>query len=402
MVKPETAKKEAGDQAQVVPLYGRDEMNLVEFPLCPISPVEEQTIEIDHEVWDRKANRPIKRSLLITGSARFGLPRPSDEQVLVGLSSLTQQNGFRGRKVPFSQYHLLRTIGWDTNGRAYDRLAASFDRLTGTFLKFSNSWWDNSEKEYRSHGFHLIESYELCSEERYAKHRNRTGRKRQSLNYFVWSDVMWKSIGDGYIRSIDMELFRQIASGRRREVPVRLYRWLGKQFGRKGVRDVFTFDLMRLSEGTMGLAEKYPSQVRRILERAAKVLIDVGFLSDFSVKAKRGGCGFDAVFRKRTKNSRLPSHPSKKAAARAISGKPDNESTDDLAKWFARQNPSELLRAESNALAEGFGHSFEQKSIARHRQKGTPIGASPLRQEYVRRYLDEGFRSKRNRALDTE
>ncbi|MCS7466299.1 replication initiator protein A [Stieleria sp. ICT_E10.1] len=374
-------------------------MNLVEFPICRLSSTNEQSIEIVHEVRDRTTKKLVQRTLIISGSAKFGLPRPIDEQVLLGLSSLTHQNGAVGRKVAFSQYQLLQTIGWSTDGRAYRRLAESFDRLTSVFLKFSNAWWDKGEREYRSHGFHLIESYELCSGERYSKHRNQSRKRSQMLSSFVWSDVMWKSIGDGYIRSIDMEMFRKIAKGRRREVPIRLYRWLGKQFWPRTRRTV-QFDLMRLAEGTLGLAERYPSQVVRIVERAANVLIDVGFLSDFNVVKRRGGSGWDGVF-VRMSSKRARATP---AIARKAHVSPAETTKNAIAAetddWIQQRDEAVLARVEREALKSKFGTDFERRQITTAIQKGRPISASgQLRKNYVRRYADAEYREQYARLL---
>lgn len=375
----------------VAPSLGKDEMNLVEFPICRLSPTKEQSIEIVHEVRDRNTRKLVQRTLFISGSAKYGLPRPIDEQVLLGLSSLTHQNGASMRRVAFSQYQLLQTIGWSTDGRSYRRLAESFDRLTSVFLKFSNSWWDKGEREYRSHGFHLIESYELCSGERYSKHRSESGRRSQMLSSFVWSDVMWKSIGDGYIRSIDMEMFRRIAKGRRREVPIRLYRWLGKQFWPRTRRTV-QFDLMRLAEGTLGLAERYPSQVRRIVERAANVLIDVGFLSDFRVVRRRGGSGWDGVFIRMSSKRGSPA-----TTGTEKSGPADTETAtvaiaDETDDWIQRNDEATLASVEQAAMNSQFGTDFERRQIAAAIQAGKRIkNSGRLRKDFVRRFADAEY-----------
>ncbi|MEM7316436.1 MAG: replication initiator protein A, partial [Planctomycetota bacterium] len=356
--------RRSAEDPVVIPLFGKDEMNLVEFPICPLSPTDEESIEIVHEVRDRNTKRLVKRGLLITGTKKFGLPRPFDEQVLLGLSSLTHENGATNRKVHFSQYQLLQTIGWPTDGRAYRRLGECFDRLTSVYLKFSNAWWDKTEREYRSHGFHLIESYELCSLDRYSNRRNRTGQRSQPLSSFVWSEVMWKSIGDGYIRSIDMELFRKIARGRRREVPIRLFRWLGKKFWPL-TKQVVRFDLLRLAEGTLGLAERYPSQVKRVLERAAQVLIDVGYLSEFQVVERRGGCGWDAVFVRRSVAARKPTLITKPKVFDSQQRLENDRAAavDEIDAWMSNLSDSALNTNEQQALDSGFGTEFERKHI---------------------------------------
>ena len=160
--------------AEIVPLFGRDEMNLVEFPFGPITAGHQKTFEVEHPVFDKQLRREVSRKMLITGSDAFGLPRPIDDQVLMGMKALTYEAGFQSKKVEFSRYRLCRTLGWATDGRSYKRLESAFDRIAGTTLKFKDSWWDNKERVWKSKTFHLIEEVEAVQsllEEFIAKHQ---------------------------------------------------------------------------------------------------------------------------------------------------------------------------------------------------------------------------------------
>ena len=276
--------------------FGRDEMNLIEFPFGPIRAGKSNVYQAEHVVRDRKTKKLVCRKLLITGSEAFGLPRPIDEQVLIGLKALTQEAGFESRKVFFSQYHLCKVLGWRPDGRAYRRMESSLDRIAGTTLKFKNAWWDKGDESWRSHTFHLIDNVELCSSERMqSKRRCHAGRKLP-LCSFIWNEVVWKSFQDGYIRKIDMEMFRRIANGRRREVPVRLYRWLDKQFYRS---KVVRIDIERLGLGTLGLGGNFSSELKRVIARASQILIECNFLEDFCFRAGKNHNGYDVLFMQR-------------------------------------------------------------------------------------------------------
>lgn len=374
---------------KVIPLFGRDEMNLIEFPFGPITPTATKTLEIDHVVWDKVTKREISRRLIITGSEAFGLPRPIDEQVLVGLKALTQESGFTSRKVWFSQYHLFRTLGWNPDGRAYKRLEASLDRIAGTTLKFKNSWWDKGETSWRSHTFHLLDNVELCSAERYELMRQRSGQREQAACYFVWNEVIWKSFHDGYIKLIDMEMFRKIANGRRREVPLRLYRWLDKQFYR---REVVSIEISKLAIGTLGLAAKYPSEFKRVIERAAKVLIDSGFMANVDFQENANHASIDAIFYKKRKlkfaaMSRKPIFSEKTPT---LVNTPVS-TIDQHTTWLAQQNENDLMAAEDQAFEQAFGSKLERQLIQQDRKEGKPILESGrLRQEFIRRFMERG------------
>jgi len=292
--------------AEVIPLFGRDEMNLVEFPFGPVTASDRNTFEVEHPVYDKRLKREVNRRLLITGSDAFGLPRPIDDQVLIGMKALTYEAKFASRKIEFSRYHLCRTIGWSTDGRAYRRLEESFDRIAGTTLKFKDSWYDNRDQEWKSKTFHLIEEVELCTRDRLARTRRRTGRAKQQLCSFVWNETIWKSFDDGFLKKVDMELFRKISKGRRKEVPLRLYRILDKRFYKT---PVVRFDLRRLCQGTLGLSESYcPSEMARVLQRAADWLIECGYLGRMEVRPNEKTRKPEAIFYKKQRGI-LPTSP---------------------------------------------------------------------------------------------
>lgn len=273
--------------AEVVPLFGRDEMNLVEFPIGPITAGDAKTFEVEHPSFDKTLNRVVIRKLLITGSDAFGLPKPIDDEILMGMKALTYEAGFRSRKIEFSRYQLCRTLGWPTDGRTYRRLEEAFDRIAGTTLKFKDAWWVKGESEWRSKTFHLIEEVELCSRDRLDRQRLKSRGALQPLCSFVWSDVIWQSFQDGYMKKLDMAMWRKISSGRRREVPLRLFRILDKRFYHKGY---VRFDVEQLCLGTLGISRDYaPSQMARIVKRAADWLIECGFLREVRLQPGRNG-----------------------------------------------------------------------------------------------------------------
>lgn len=360
----------------VVPSIGRDEMNLIEFPLGPIKSTKEKSWETTHVVRDRKSKKLIERTVLITAADSFGLPRPIDEQVLVALKALTHENGFAKRKVHFSRYQLCRTLGWQADGRAYKRLEDSFDRLVGTTFKYRNAWWDKSDQCWRSLTFHLLDNVELCSNARYRQFRRKTKSRSHALCFFVWNDVIWKSFTDGYIKKINMDTFRRIASGRRREVPLRLYRWLDKHFYRKSVTRI---DVMKLGIGTLGLSNKYPSDCVRVIKRAAEILIQCQVLADVEF-TKKANSRIEAVFSKHNiKPERAAIASGQRVQAKARSC--------EISKWFGQQDSNNLLMLEAEALEIGFGKKLERDLVLSSRDRGNQLTSEqPIRLHYIRRY----------------
>ncbi len=328
----------ASQTAKIVPLYGRDEMNLVEFPFGPITSTDLKTFEVEHLTYDKTRRREVARKMLITGSDAFGLPRPIDDQVLLGMKALTYESGFQSKKVQFSRYQLCRTIGWPTDGRAYQRLEEAFDRIAGVTLKFKDSWWDKGEQEWLTTAFHVIEQYEFCSRDRFQRSRRKSGSAQEPLSSFIWSDAIWKSFQDGYIKKLDMQMFRKISSGRRKEVPLRLYRILDKRLYK---RDVVTFDVPRLCLGTLGLSTNYsPSQMLRVLQRAADWLIECDYLREMRIRPGKNGHQ-EALFIKATQ---------RRSASAAQGSTRSRKKKSELVLWFEKQSAPTQERIESKAL----------------------------------------------------
>lgn len=373
------------ETGKLIPLFGRDEMNLIEFPFGPISSTTAKTLEVEHQVFDKRLKRDVTRSLIITGTDKWGLPRPSDDQVLIGLKTLTHESGYVSQKIEFTRYELCRVIGWPTDGRSYARLEESLDRMKATTLKFKDSWYVNSEKEYKSKTFSIIEDVEICSRDQIERARLKHGEGSQVRCSFRWSDVIWKSFQDGFMKTLDMRMFRRISEGRRREVPLRLWRILDKRFYNS---DVAKFKLRRLCEGTLGLSPNYgPAQMLRILDRAAKWLVECGYLAEMWHREGRGDV--EVFFRKRVEEKRrLIDRPESKPPV--FEGECGNNiaGVDGLRSWLADQNEDDLFEAESRALEEEFGSEFERTIVANERAAGISVREGRLtRKEYLRRYL---------------
>jgi hypothetical protein len=376
------------EQGKVIPLFGKDEMNLIEFPFGPISTTTGKTLQVEHATFDRRLKREVTRTLIITGSDKWGLPRPIDDQVLLGMKALTYEAGCVSPKITFSRYRLCQVLGWATDGRAYRRLEESLDRIAATTLKFKNAWWDKGEQQYKSKTFHLITEVEICNRDQLDASRSATGQSEQQLCSFTWTEVIWKSFQDGFIRTLDMQLVRRIAQGRRREVPLRLFRILDKRFYHAPVAK---FALRRLCIGTLGLCPDYsPSQMMRVLDRAANWLIECGYLQDLRYSGR--GRNLQVMFRKRV-SSRLGRR------AETTRDLPSSTAPDSLKGWLAGQAESDLQLLEEEALAIAFGSDLERSIVLQEREQGIPaLRGGRIRQEYLRRFGEHAARGPRAAA----
>lgn len=374
------------EAGKVVPLFGRDEMNLVEFPFGPISSTAVKTWEVEHQVWDKRLKREVTRRLIITGADKWGLPRPIDEQVLVGLQMLTYESGYQSQRVEFTRYQLCKRIGWEPDGRSYARIEESLDRMKATTLKFKDAWYDNSEKEHKSRTFSIIDDVEICSRDQIDRARLSDRDAPVQRCSFRWSDVVWKSFQDGFIKTLDMRMYHRIVEGRRREVPLRLYRILDKRFYKKSFA---RFPLRRLCVGTLGLSPNYgPAQMLRVLERAVKWLVECEFLEDWWHK----GTGNNTVvyFRRRIQARSLTDNHTRSVPVRRQSDEAVEIALteDTLKQWITCLTDAELTEHESEALESGFGSELQRRIVFDERQKGIRVrDGGRIRWEYLHRFV---------------
>lgn len=257
----------------------RDEMNLAEFPLAVLSTRANPSIKT-LEFADRqrlKTGEVIDRRWIITGADKFGLPTATDDDVVLGLMRLTMNQGFRERKVYFSRYELLKILRWSTEGRSYQRLTKSLDRLSGVRIRATNAFYDNTSKSHQTRNFGVIDAYEI-NDERGTKGPGVEGQRK---SFFIWSEVLFDSFKSGFIKKLDLEIYFCLKSA----VSRRLYRYLDKHFYYKNTIEK---DLMPLAFEKIGISRnyKYVSSVKQQIEPAAEELVKIGFLRDFSFSGR--------------------------------------------------------------------------------------------------------------------
>lgn len=372
---------------QAMMAWGRDEMNLVELPFGPITPTACKTLDVVHSVYDQILKRKVTRRTLITGSDAFGLPRPIDDLVLIGMMALTQETGFQSPRVAFSVYQLCRIIGWPIDGRSYNRVEQSISRIAGTTLQFKDAWYDKGEKEFKSKTFHLIDEADLRSRAQIDRAR-RKHNVEPALSSFVWNQVIWKSFQDGFIRRLDMEMFRKIARGRRRDVPIRLFRLLDKRFHRCSMA---RFRVEQLAVGILGLGPNYaPSQMRRIINRAGDWLVECGYLANYRYSDSDAIKNGKITFHKRTARKGSQCNRRKR---RIVKQRSESEVRGDRriqdAQWFSQLTEAQWRTIEDQALEASYGTELERKFVLGEKDAGKEIATSgAVRRNYIKQFFE--------------
>ncbi len=242
---------------------GCDELNFAEFPLASLSHRSEgqDFLTFSDTIFDQGRREPVTRKLTISPSARYGLPTPLDDEVILGLVQLTAQARFAARTVLFTRYELLRLLGWRDESKSYERLRDSLFRWLGVTLQYDRAWWCKRGQSWVSKGFHLLEDVQLQERQR--------GPGQSS---FTWNETVFQSFEDGYLKQIDLAFFRTLESA----IARRLYRFLDKRFHH---RKTLAFPLRTLAFEHLGLARSYHNgELKRLLRGPILELEAKGFL----------------------------------------------------------------------------------------------------------------------------
>jgi hypothetical protein len=237
---------------------GRDEMNLVEFPLSAVADRfldGRKTVVFTDQVWDRDQRQYLKRELAISGSDRYGLPTAKDEDVLLACLQLTRLDDFRRREVYFTRYELLKLLRWPDDGKAYQRLATSLRRWKGVTLFSDRAFYDHAHKSWVNRDFGIFDNLYLYERE---SATTPVGSARSCL---VWNEVLFNSFQAGYLKRLDWTLYCELTD----PVAKRLYRLLDKRFFHD---QCVTFDLHDLALRKLRLSPNYnTAQIKRALAK---------------------------------------------------------------------------------------------------------------------------------------
>lgn len=260
------------------PSQGHDELNLIDFPISglqyqqPSDPSGKRPDELVCviESFDADLNRVIPRKLTRRTSSRHGFPTPLEDEVLVGLLSLTRiQSGFSAPRVEFRNGELFDLMGWPHNGTSNARLGIALDRLTGLSLKYENSWTteDGSfEKEFTTG---LLESY------RFVRKTAGKGSAPAERSWVQWASEVFADIRRGNVKELDTGEFYSLTLPLSR----RMYRFLDKYLSKA---PHFEMDLAMFA-GHLGLAET--KHIGKIKERLAPAFVELESLSAFLLPA---------------------------------------------------------------------------------------------------------------------
>ena len=95
-------------------------------------------------------------------------------------------------------------------------------------LYYDKAWWDKEEQSWVDENFHILEQVTLYDQERRLK-RLRSSSPELPLSSFTWNEVVFRSFKSGYLKAIDLGVFRELEFAAAK----RMYRFLDKRFYHK-------------------------------------------------------------------------------------------------------------------------------------------------------------------------
>ncbi|MCC7431073.1 replication initiator protein A [bacterium] len=281
--KRNTVPTERSSPKQEKVRQGKDELNLVEFPLALLRKENfkknQKTLTFTDYVKG-KNNTITKREWTIKANDS-GFPTASAEDTLIALFEIAKEfNNFSDRKIHFSRQQVLEKMACPLTVQYYQRLEKDLDSLVGLTIKAKNAFYDKEKEKFATIAFGIIDDYILFDESK------RTNADVLPLSSFNWNEYFFKSLQSGYIKSLDTKFYFAL------ELPLskKLFRLLDK---RKYFTNEIDFDLSTLAFEKLGLSRSYTNkgQIARKLQHAHRELIETGFLKDFTYKQ-----GFDELF----------------------------------------------------------------------------------------------------------
>lgn len=245
-------------------------MNFCEFPLAALSdraPEGQKTLVFD-DVHKHNGKEVMQR-VTVAASEKYGLPTAMDDEVAFGLIQLSHAHNFSLRTIPFTRYDLIRILGWRDEGKSYRRIHESLMRWLSVTLIYEKAWWDNEDDMYVSEGFHVLEHVVLLDRERFERRRS---HGKETMSSFTWNEVVFRSFQAGYLKEINLDIYRSLESA----VAKRLYRFLDKRLYHKGR---WEFDLHQLCCHKLGMSTRsHTGELKRSLMTGITELVHRGLI----------------------------------------------------------------------------------------------------------------------------
>lgn len=251
-------------QVQEKPVYKlvtKDHLDLAEWPFMLLK----QTKDVSSILLELPNAKDGNWVWEVAGHPEFGLPNENDEAIYLALMYLASQENFRERRVTFCMTDLISLLGLQKGGSAYTAIENSLLRLSTVSISKVKVDKGDAKQNKRRIAFGIIDQFDISN-------------SRGAISFFDLNRYFLESVQSGWVKSLDFGFYLSLNG----YVARRLYRYLDKKAYDGKLK--FEIGLSKLSE-RLGLgANYYPSQIKRLLEKAHEQLRQKEFIKSASFR----------------------------------------------------------------------------------------------------------------------
>lgn len=323
------------------PSNGHDELNVARLSLISA----QSRVPAGYTGWTRTYQNG-DRTVTVTCTALTGhvVPHGLDNDVMVAIINLyLEDGGPEDGTVRVSMHRLLLAAGLNVSAHYYREVRQSLRRLQSTSYQITQGWWHQGRQRHLDATFNHLWKVTATRDEEY---------DAGSVLEIRLPDEIAQSIREGYVKPLDLTLYRELSSP-----PVRaVYRVLDAlRWDSGSAQDRVTLNLLEWGE-RLSIYSTEPDKIRRVLQPAHDELRERGVLLNVKVTGRGRNQELTYVF---APTDRLPDEELLRALTRrgmypAVAGKYLTEHPDPAAVHLAirrfdaypgrKQNAGALLR----------------------------------------------------------
>lgn len=225
--------------------------------------------------WSAKTQdgSQITKSWTVQPHQEYGAPRGRDQDVFIAVLTVMERQGGmpENGEVLTTRSELLSVLGWPTNGRHYQKLRESLERIDRTPIVSRDAFYHQDTESW------LDGSFNIWDAEFWTTRRRKNGRNEERVK-ITFDGVLIRSFLAAYLKGLDTEFYWSLSS----HLAKRMYRLVDRM---RGKRLDWQEDLFRLQEQIPIGPYQYPSHIRQKLEPAHEELLSKGFLEQALVDA---------------------------------------------------------------------------------------------------------------------
>lgn len=252
------------------------DLNLEELPWFLFS--KKKVPEIRYESAVQTPEGQAQITWIVRGGP-LGLPAAFEQDVYVALCKLYSEQGFPSDgRTWFSLYRLGKILNMRLRGQQYKHLEKAVQTLGQVYFESHGAYYSKEAECRIKGGFPLFTKWNI--------RKVRRGSLTAERAYVQFNQAIVGNLRSFYVKEIDLDLYFSLEEGEagegysRSAVAKKLYRLLNR---RKMDALVLEIDLMNLAR-MIPLFQKYPSQLRRVIDPANALLKSRGFLKEVVVE----------------------------------------------------------------------------------------------------------------------